>query len=149
MDLRSRPARGFRYPRLFYGGLNLISLNGVKGVRHRLHPGQTQYNQGGGYVVSRAAITCMLTKTAAHWSMPREDVFVGFLAEDCGVPPTPIPHITLCDRKFARAAGCGGGPAVLDPADVDTLVIRHKVSPDALRLLWRHYYGPGGPAAAT
>ena len=137
------------YPHLFYGGLNLVSLNGVNGVRHHLHPGQPQYNQGGGYVISHAAIACMLTKTAANWHMQREDVFVGLLARDCSVAPTPIAHITLCDRKFIRAAGCRGGAEHPDPADVANLTVRHKVPPDALRSLWRHYYGPNAAAAVS
>lgn len=135
------------YPHLFYGGLNLMSLNGVNGVRHHLYPGMPQYNQGGGYVISHAAIACMLTKTAAYWHMQREDVFVGLLARDCGVAPTPIAHITLCDRKFIRAAGCSGGGAHPDSVDLANLTVRHKVLPDALRSLWHQYYGPNAAVA--
>lgn len=128
------------YPASFYGGLNLLSLDGVAGVRHKRHRDHPDYNQGGGYVISRAAGACMLGRVADHWSMPREDVFAGLLARDCGVPPTPIPGIALCDHKFARAAGCRRGPA--HPDDAANLTVRHKVPPDALRSLWRDYYGP-------
>ena len=129
-------------PRLYYGGLNLLSLDGVNGVRHFRHPHFPDYNQGGGYVVSRAALACMLAKTTDHWDMPREDVFAGLLARDCAVDPTPIDGITLCDRKFVRAAGCRLGPATPDADLVAGLAVRHKVGPDDLFALWDKYYGP-------
>ena len=129
-------------PVLYYGGLNLLSLDGVNGVRHFRHPHFPDYNQGGGYVVSKAALACMLAKTTDHWDMPREDVFAGLLARDCAVDPTPIAGITLCDRKFVRAAGCRLGPATPDADLVAGLAVRHKVGPDDLFALWDKYYGP-------
>ena len=50
--------------------------------------------------------------------------------------------ITLCDRKFVRAAGCTRGPATPDQDALPGLRVRHKVGPDDLFALWGRYYGP-------
>jgi hypothetical protein len=48
----------------FYGGF-ILNHNVLK------------YCQGGGYVFSTEQVPCLLKNAAAHWDMPREDVFAG------------------------------------------------------------------------